>query len=265
MSNDVGVTVSQKAGDILKEKARKLAFSLALPYHDRGMYSLKKLGTVYAKTMWLVVAKNGNYLWKDGQAYHFHPNMAELRVREWAINGRDYLAQILLEKPVHCFLDATFGIGSDAIVASYVLPPTAVVVAVEKSLPVYLIAKTGMLTYQHPENIKMTAAVKRIKLLHWDILEYLQTLQDQSVDAIYFDFMFTHTVARSTNLNTLRTFAETGGMNEKIWQEAIRVARQRIILKDRPYGKWFRLCPPDLFYGGKYSKVKYGVWDHFNE
>ena len=127
--------------------------------------------------------------------------------------------------------------------------------------PVYAVGRDGLRSMQVPESPALTAALRRIHLLHADVSDYLKKQPDNRFDVIYFDFMFHHTVSQTNNLAELRTFAAQTGLDELLWEEAKRVAKKRIIVKNRPFASWFKTHPPTFLRGGTYSRVVYGVWD----
>ena len=145
--------------------------------------------------------------------------------------------------------------------AAYTLPENVEIIALEKSFPVYAVGRDGLRSMQVPESPALTAALRRIHLLHADVSDYLKKQPDNRFDVIYFDFMFHHTVSQTNNLAELRTFAAQTGLDELLWEEAKRVAKKRIIVKNRPFASWFKTHPPTFLRGGTYSRVVYGVWD----
>lgn len=252
----MAVVSARKGGIDEKERAKRYAYCLGLSYVDRCGRSLAELSDQMMYEAWLVVEKDGFYVAADGIRDRFHINMAALRWKEWKTYGRDHLSRIASEIRPKCILDATYGIGSDSLMLA--ATTGANVVALEASLPLYIVGKLG-LALSSDKQLPLSAS-RRIHLWHTDVLSYLREQKSMSFDLIYFDFMFTHSVKDSSNLNPLRRWGIQEGMTKEIWSEACRVCRGSIVRKERPFGRWLREHPPDVIRGGRYSKVCYGVW-----
>ena len=109
------------------------------------------------------------------------------------------------------------------------------------------------------EDPEITAALRRIKVLPADYNNYLPTLPDKSFDIVYFDPMFRIPVNASSNLKPLRFLADDRSLNRRAVNEACRIAKRRVVVKEANGSSEFdRLGFPAVF-GGKYSSVKYGV------
>ncbi len=254
----MATVVARKGGTAETVRARRYATWFGVPYIERCGRGLSQLTRETGHDLWLVVEQDGFYVAADGIRNRFHLNMAALRWREWEQNGKDYLSAIAAEMRPQRILDATYGIGSDALMLA--AATRAEVVALEASWPLYVVGKVGLA--ETTESALPLAAAERIHLWHTDALTYLSQQESESFDLIYFDFMFTHPVPGSGNLQAVRRWGLQGGMTEALWREATRVCRGRIVRKERPFGAWLRTHPPDVLRGGKYSKVCYGVWQH---
>lgn len=256
-----GITTGYKPTDEQCLQAQKLASEWQLPYMERGHASLRRLAERTRISHWLVQLQRGLVATDEKTRLEFHLQMAKLRALNWERKRQDHFADLLHETSPERFLDATFGRGSDAIMAGYTLPENVEIIALEKSFPVYAVGREGLHSMKVPEAPALTAALRRIHLLHADVSDYLKKQPDNRFDVIYFDFMFHHTVSQTNNLADLRIFAAQSGLDEMLWEEAKRVAKKRIIVKNRPFASWFKTHPPTFLRGGTYSRVVYGVWD----
>ena len=82
-----------------------------------------------------------------------------------------------------------------------------------------------------------------------------------SYDAVYFDPMFRRPVHESEGMNALRVLADARALTAEVIAEARRVARRRVVMKERQGSREFaRLGFTDLA-GGKYSRIAYGVME----
>ena len=164
----------------------------------------------------------------------------------------------ITDKEEFSFLDCTIGLGSDSIVVSYAFPQ-AKIKGLEGSLPIWLATSYGLAHYSH--NVKsVTDALRRIEV-SYDIFEnYVPNLPDESIDIIYFDPMFEVPVEDSPQFKPLRGHTVESRIDDKIMEEAMRVASYGVIIKERPFSSVFQKYPPHQWVGGKYSRIGYGVY-----
>ena len=78
----------------------------------------------------------------------------------------------------------------------------------------------------------MHAALRRIKVVNADYLDFLKRQPDKSFDSIYFDPMFRYPLTDSKNINPLRSVADHRPLSEEAVAEARRVARHRVVMKE---------------------------------
>lgn len=256
-----GITTGYKPTDEQRLQAQELESEWQLPYVERGHASLRRLTERTRISHWLVQLQRGLVATDGRTRLEFHLQMAKLRALNWERKRQDHFADLLHETSPERFLDATFGRGSDAIMAAYTLPENVEIISLEKSFPVYAVGREGLRSMKVSEAPALTAALRRIHLLHADVSDYLKKQPDNHFDVIYFDFMFHHTVSQTNNLVDLRIFAAQSRLDEILWEDAKRVAKKRIIVKNRPFASWFKMHPPTFLRGGTYSRVVYGVWD----
>lgn len=108
-------------------------------------------------------------------------------------------------------------------------------------------------------NYELHSAIKRVQVINADYNDYLKKLPDKSVDVVYFDPMFRHPLMDSHNINPLRGVADHRPLSIAALQEAHRVARYRIVMKENSRSREFARLGFKEIAGGKYSKVHYGV------
>ena len=156
------------------------------------------------------------------------------------------------------FLDCTIGLGSDSIVMSYAFPQ-AKIKGLEGSLSIWLATSYGLAHYSH--NVKSgTDALRRIEVSYDTFENYVPNLPDESIDIIYFDPMFEVPVEDSPQFKPLRGHTVESRIDDKIMEEAMRVASYGVIIKERPFSSVFQKYPPHQWVGGKYSRIGYGVY-----
>jgi 16S rRNA G966 N2-methylase RsmD len=123
------------------------------------------------------------------------------------------------------------GLGSDAIVASFAAGQQGQVVGLEGNPYLALLVKRGLKTWEDSEE-KMISAMRRIEVIQADHYELLKTLPENHFDVVYFDPMFEETISESNGIKGLTHFAEGKDLSMEIINEAKRVARKRVVLKD---------------------------------
>lgn len=233
------VTTAYRATDQLREKGKRIAKDHHVLYVERHKRTLENIMNEYDTSL-IVVGKERLFIQAhlSSQPFFFHPNMAMLRAKRWLKTGEDPLIQACKIQPGDKILDATLGLGSDAILASLASGKNGHVLGIEASFPLWLLVEEGLST--HETNIKdLNEAMRRIKLENTFSEKWLREADDKSLDIIYFDPMFSEEVKGSTGFDPLRLFAIYSELTEDIIEEAKRVARKRVVLKDHFRSKRF--------------------------
>src|SRR5262249_39484281 len=128
-------------------------------------------------------------------------------------------------------LDCTLGLASDSIVASFLVGREGSVTGTEGQKYLAYIVKEGLKTWDTgiPQ---MNEAMERINVIQAASLDYLKGLNDASVDCVYFDPMFEESIIGSVGIKALTHFAIYNDLDEETMEEALRVAKFRVVLKD---------------------------------
>ena len=161
-------------------------------------------------------------------------------------------------------LDCTLVLGSDAIVESFVVGESGKVVALEKNPVLAEIVRHGMKNFSD-DNEKVLNAMRRVEIITADYLEFLKSAKTNSFDAVYFDPMFRRPINKSSGINPIRPVADKNPVSIEAIQEACRVAKFRVILKENAKSGEFNRLGFKLAAGGKYSSVSFGVIDLVEE
>lgn len=134
-------------------------------------------------------------------------------------------------------LDCTFGLGSDALIASLHAGETGLVVGLEKSLLLSVLLRWGLREYPWLRLSRvgdsLAKASRRIKLYNLDYREVLEHLPDRSFDVVYFDPMFPRSVRCSNGIELVRSWGCQETLDKTVLQQAARVARHRVVVKVR--------------------------------
>jgi 16S rRNA G966 N2-methylase RsmD len=226
----------------LQDKAKEVAQAVNGRFVPRNRYSIEELCRHYQVDQLLLVTRQGIqcvFCDNQEQPFVFHPNAAMLRIRNLLHGGNDPLQDAAGLTEGMSVLDCTLGLGADAIVASFIVGPRGQVVGIE-SVPVLAsIVQDGLKT-KETENKAVNQSMRRIKVICADHLDYLKQCQTNQYDVILFDPMFEKTIQSSTGLAPLKRLANYNDLKEEAVQQACRVARKLVVLKDSRHSSRFK-------------------------
>jgi 16S rRNA (guanine1516-N2)-methyltransferase len=241
----------------LLDTAAELATKLSIRYVPREEFSIDALRSRYKVDGIIVVTKKQIELVMPAGSYFFHIGMAKLRIKSIHEGKYDHMAYAMGVLPGDMILDCTLGLGTDAIVASYLTGSKGRVVGIESSPVVAEIVRRGLTAY-NPEDEDIKKAMRNIEVITGDSLAYLRTLPDHSFDIVYFDPMFRRPVQDSSGIAPLREVANPEPIAIEAVHEAKRIAKKRVVLKEAARSNEFARLGFNNMSGGKYSSVMYG-------
>lgn len=227
------VTTYFHAGEKERARALQLAAQHGYVFQPRKRGSAAKTAA-HAKVEGLFVVGDADVsLWLPGQRYYFHPDTAKLRISGMLHKIPDPLIDAMGLTAGESILDCTCGLGTDAIVAAYVAGSTGHIRALEASSPLALLISQGMATYTLADFTALSDAMRRIEVCHIDFATALREEPDNSWDVVYFDPMFTETISAAKGMDIVRRLGKRGSPTLDDLQEARRIARRRVVMKDR--------------------------------
>jgi len=238
--------------------ATELARKFNVPFKDRDGLSLKTLASNLNIPGLLVVSSLKISYVSGQQEFFFHPGLARLRIKGLKYGKTDQMIRAMSLKEGETLLDCTMGLGSDAVVASYVSGGTGKVVGLESSTVIAVLVEHGLQTYCDPEN-DIAMSMRRVKVFNIDHINYLSGLDAGSYDIVYFDPMFRYPRHKSPSINAMRNLANPEPVKRETIEKALRVARKRVVMKERRNSPEFKRLGFNEFVGGKYGPVAYGV------
>ena len=250
----------QKYTEANRTLAARTAAALGIPNVPRGNDSLEELRAAYGVDAALV-ARRGllTLVTAEGELF-FHPGMSHLRIKNLLLGHGDHLVSALgLVEGMHV-LDCTLGTGADAIVESFAVGAQGTVTALEANPLIAAVIADG-LAHATGDNYDMHAAMRRITVHHADALTFLRAQADGSCDVVYFDPMFRRPLHESAGMNALRALADSRALTTETIAEACRVARRRVVMKERQGSAEFERLGFTHLTGGKYSRIAYGVME----
>ncbi|WP_339177181.1 class I SAM-dependent methyltransferase [Paenibacillus sp. FSL R5-0701] len=227
------ITTGEKEIASQVERARKLAETTGGTYVPRNRTSLPKLIEHYGINEILVVLNGRARLFrKDATELEFHPSMGFVRAKRVLRGEADPMLEAGAVIEGDTIVDCTAGLGSDALVFSVAAGKSGQVIACESSQPLYTLLLEGMSHYKSNQPL-VDEAFRRIDLRHVDHLELLRSMPDRSCDTVYFDPMFREPMMDSSAIQPLRDYANAHALNEQSIMEAKRVARKRVVMKEK--------------------------------
>ncbi len=219
-----------------------------------------------------LIDNKGLWLCQGENKLAFHPSMALLRLINIQRGETDRFLAATQLREGDMFLDATLGLASDALMGAWAVGPAGGVIGLESSLELGLLIRHGLQALAQQANLPkvknplkeqawsdLSSSARRISVIHDDHTHFLRCQPDHSVDVIYFDPMFKHTQKRSTSIQPLHSWANHAFVGTEVIGEACRVARKRVVFKDRKGSGELERLGFSLFPGGTYSQVDYGV------
>ena len=252
------ITTAHNCSFEIEHKAKELAEEFAYKYINRKNYSLSQLKRDVGDREVVVVEDKGlKFVGQDDLVFFFHPNLAKIRITSLLKGFSDRLWKISRVESGHTVLDCTMGLATDSIVFSFLVGEKGKVIALESETVPYLLGREGLRNYNSGV-AEIDSAMRRISSIHEDHLEYMKSLPDKSFDIVYFDPMFrrpTNTIA----LTPLRSIANNFAIKTEAIIEAKRIARKKVILKERKESGEFERLGFELIVNKKGSSFDYGV------
>lgn len=213
------------------EIAQQACKELNAPFEPRKKRSVIKIGETLQVNV-IVAGKNRYEYYPKGATapFFFHPNSAAFRLKRVARGEHDPFLDACRLKPGDRFLDCTVGMGSDAMLAAYIVGTAGKVVGLEDDPNVAFIVRKGMLSYDTTE-LPLTHCMRQIEIIQSEAVDFLKKQQADSFDVVYMDPMFEEPIEESNNFETLRDAGSHHKLTSKWVEEAKRVAKKRVVLK----------------------------------
>jgi 16S rRNA G966 N2-methylase RsmD len=227
------VTTSHDPSSKEIEQAMSIAATLSVPYIERDRASLDKLYKQYEIDGVLIVSKKGlRYESSGNPSFFFHPNLSVVRLKQWSKGENDAMVRTANLLEGDHVLDCTLGMGADAIVSSFVTGDSGKVVGLESEPVLACMVSEGLKNYCSGRPA-IDEAMRRIEVVNDNYRSYLKQCESNSFDVVVFDPMFRKTVYHSKAMQMLKPLANPTAVDQESVKHAIRVARRRVLLKER--------------------------------
>lgn len=252
------ITTADSSSEQSVDRAKKLAEELQCRYVVRERKSVAKLFRIYDDPDLIIVTDQEiRYLHPEKEPMHFHPSMSFVRVKRLLRGDSDPMLEVARVQAGDTVLDCTAGLASDSIVFSHGVGATGQVIALESEICLYALVKEGLQTYQ-TDVIAMNEDMRRIQMKYVNHATYLKTLPDRSVDVVFFDPMFREPLMESSSLSPLRGLANHHALDMSAIEDAKRVARKTVVLKEQRDSSEFERLGFSCVHRNP-SKIAYGV------
>lgn len=230
----VGVTTTSRVTDEIVDKAMIISEELSTQYYPRNKIGLDKLMKANNLDYVLVVEKDKLTINSSENSFHWHPNTSKLKLRALDRGDKIPMIKAMNLQEGDSVLDCTLGLAGDGIVSSAVVGDNGKIVGLEADKYIAYLTKDGLKNYSQVDD-RTKSYMERITVINERYEDYLKTLEANSFDVVYFDPMFVNPNEKSSALNTLSTFADHSPLTVENLNEAMRVARKRVVVKLR-YG-----------------------------
>lgn len=252
------IATTPQSSNRVREEFFQFLQESSFPLVDRNRKALDTLCRENDADAVVVWKAAGPELYVENEKFFFHPSMAKVRISGYRKRGiADPMAEACNIGKNDSFLDCTLGLGADAIVASY-FSCGGQITGLEASLPVAMVVKWGMKLYQSQMEW-LDTAIKKIEVIAADHRIYLREATDKSYDIVYFDPMFRQPLYKSQSLSPLRHLANPEPLDMESVQEACRVAKKRVVIKERQGSEEFKRLNCDRVYGSPHNNVSFGI------
>lgn len=226
------ITTSGRPDETSITLAKAAQEILGYPIVERKKRSIARLQRDYESAV--LIAGAARYeLYKIGmdQPLFFHPNSAAFRLKRLQKGETDPLVQIAKLKQGDTFLDCTLGFAADSIIASFIVGKEGIVRGIEGNPDIAFMTKMGLKAYP-TKSTNLKNAMRRIEVVHAEAVQFLEGQADNSWDVVYVDPMFNASIEESSNFTPLRKVGLMDRLTMKWVQEAKRVCKRRVIVKD---------------------------------
>jgi len=210
-------------------EAREIAEKFGLRAQERANRTLYQLLRDANGAPVLVLARRRADLYEAGRVFRATAGMAFLRVLRAQKGEPDPLATWL--RAGDEVLDATLGLGGDALVAAQITGARLVALERDGLLGAFSQATLRRLPGHGGE------PARRIELRHADHREFLQRQPGNSFDVVLLDPMFRRAGDAGPLFELLRAHADHAPLEAATLREARRVARRGVLVKDAAQGE----------------------------
>ncbi len=230
------VAVTTPLGPTEGEEAAALAAPArhGLPYAARGERPLPAVLAGAGAAGLLVLSRLHAVLWTPAGAHRWAGSMGQVRMKRVLArraggpvdpSERNPMLEAAELRPGDEVLDATLGLGADALVAAAACGPGGRVLGVEAAAPLAAWVEEGLRRLP-------AEPARRVEVRSGSHLALLASLPTGSFDVVLFDPMFRHGREAPGGFDLVRRLADARPLAAAALAEARRVARRWVVVKD---------------------------------
>ncbi len=222
MAVGLTVTTGRKSDKLQVQEAQRLAAAWGLLYVPREGRSLEQVRAEAAalgasSPAVIVVQPDGLCLHVGEIRFRYHPGMGLSRIRRLARGERDWMLWAMDLREGDQVLDATMGLASDLLVASYAVGERGRAVGLESELLIALIVKEGLASYSDPVGRRSGRdAPHRSHPRRSPGI--LARAPSGSFDVVYFDPLFHKPIEASSQIAPIRELANPAPLEDAVLQ-----------------------------------------------
>lgn len=248
----IAVTTAREKDNELRDKGLIVSKDLGIPYIERRNYSLNKI-MLSNKIDYLFIVEKDRILFKSEEGVLFwHKGTSDIKINGINNSKNKAMFNAVSLQAGNSILDCTLGLAGDSIVFASIVGESGKVVGTEINKFIAYLTKRGLEEY---ENLGAT-----IEVINESYEEFLSKQADNSFDVVYFDPMFKKPNEKSTAINAFREFADHRSLTKKTIEEALRVCKNRVVIKERQGLNDFEKLGIEKYYGSKsHGAIIYGV------
>ncbi len=224
----LAVTTSLGPSRALAAEALAAAARHGIQWVDRKERPLVEVARQAGAEALIALGARHAALFFDGAEHRYHPGMGALRAKRLRLHetstGEPFLDAAAL-RPADEVLDCTLGLGADALVAAQVIGPAGRVLGLEASPALAAWVSEGLRRLPLP-------AARRIEVRCLEHGALLSALPDRCFDVVVFDPMFRRARAQAPAFDVVRRFADPRPLEAAVLEQARRVARRWVVVKD---------------------------------
>ncbi|NKF08528.1 class I SAM-dependent methyltransferase [Clostridium gasigenes] len=256
---NIAITTTRNPDESLINKAYGISKELDIPYVKRGNYSINKISEMNKIECFLFVEKDKIVLKGEDNAFFWHPNTSEIKMKAIKEGLNQPMVEAMDLKSGDRVLDCTLGLATDAIVFASIVGENGMVVGTEVNKYIACITKNGLKDYEDVD-AQTKIFMDMIDVINSSYEDYILSMPDNSFDVVYFDPMFKIPNKKSVSINALRPFAHQEGLKKETLMEALRVCKNRVVIKERVgSGEFERLGIQKCYGNSKFGSIAYGV------
>lgn len=227
------ITTGGRPDDSSVKLAHQAAAVLGYEFVERRKRSIRKLQSTFEANI-LICGSNRYELYYEHmeKPFFFHPNSAAFRLKRLLNGEKDALIEATRLTAGESFLDCTLGLASDSIIASFITGNAGKVLGIEANPDISFITDHGLRSFPS-DSKELLTAMARVQVCQGEAVSLLKELPSNSWDVVYIDPMFSEPIHESSNFTPLRQVGYKDSLSEEWVEEAKRVSKRCVAIKDK--------------------------------